>query len=289
MSTRSKQHWQMRFVGRLFVAVLVALLGSTGSAFSQEQTAQQALYGLGTNHYHRLESQLIEGQTYHLFVRLPEEYDQTAKYPTVYLLDGGVTYPMLAAYYHYLKLAEEVASSIIIGISYGTEDWTQGNMRSRDFTAEAPDRSYWGGADTFQKVLRDEILALIENTYSSDPARRIIFGQSLGGQFVLYAALTAPESFWGFIASNPALHRNLDFFLQRQPSQASGSTSRLFVSSGSADDARFREPALAWMKHWDAQKGLPWALKTMTLPGQSHFSAAPEAFRQGMQWIMATP
>jgi predicted alpha/beta superfamily hydrolase len=36
--------------------------------------------------------------------------------------------------------------------------------------------------------------------------------QGLGGQFVLYTALTRPDLFWGHIASNPALHRNLPFY-----------------------------------------------------------------------------
>lgn len=276
----------MRIRTNIQCFVLSVFLFLTQSLQAEEPNLA-ALQGLGETHYHRVESQLLE-QTYHVFVRLPEEYEQGKKYPTAYLLDGGITYPILAGYYRYLQLGEEIPSAIIVGISYGTDDWRNGNMRSRDFTAKSVERSHWGGAGTFQNVLSEEILPLIESHYLTDPERRIIFGQSLGGQFVLHAALTAPKLFWGYIASNPALHRNLDFFLNTDSVEIEKQNlPRLFVASGSEDDPRFREPALAWMKFWSEQKDPPWSLKTSTLEGQSHFSAAPMAFRQGMRWIFA--
>ncbi len=244
-----------------------------------------ALQGLGETRYHRVELNRLE-QTYHIYVRLPEEYKKDEKYPTVYLLDGGITYPILAGYYHYLRLGEELPVAIIVGISYGTDDWNNGNMRGRDFTAKSEERSHWGGAGEFLKVLREEIFPLIENRYAANPDKRIIFGQSLGGQFVLYAALTSPNLFWGYIASNPALHRNLDFFLQTHGvNSEKNHLPKLFVSSGSEDDPRFRKPALTWIKHWQKQPKPTWSLKTMTLEDQTHFSAAPAAFRQGLRWI----
>ncbi len=91
--------------------------------------------------------------------------------------------------------------------------------------------------------------------------------------------------FQGYIASNPALHRNLDFFLETESEQVS--SSRLFVSSAGDDDPRFREPALKWMEHWNALEQHPWDLNTITLDGTGHFSAAPQAFRQGMKWILS--
>ena len=128
---------------------------------------------------------------------VPDEIDSVKTYPTVYLLDGGITYPLLASYYKYLLLGEEVPELIIGGISYGTNDWQKGNQRSRDFTAKAADRSFWGGAPEFSEFLSSELFPFIENNYPSDSKQRIIFGQSLGGQFVLYAAQTKPEFYPG--------------------------------------------------------------------------------------------
>ena len=217
---------------------------------------------------------------------MPEGYQEGSdRLPTLYLLDGGITFPLLSGYSRYLRLGEEIPESILVGIAYGTEDHRQGNLRGTDYTAPSPERDYWGGAGRFQEMLGSELLPLIEDTYRSDSARRVIFGHSLGGQFVLFTAQTRPDLFWGHIASNPALHRNLSFFLETRPKVPTGSQPRLFVSSGTLDVPRFRQPALRWMEHWSKQEPLPWELESRSLEGHSHFSAVPAAFRQGMTWL----
>jgi predicted alpha/beta superfamily hydrolase len=272
----------------LFDLSIIALVFSYFSlgAFAKGNTFK-AMHGLGSVQYHEVKSTAL-AQTYHLLVRTPAEYDKSKKYPTVYLLDGGITFPLLSAYYHYLRLADEIPKMIIVGISYDSDDYKTGNNRSRDYTAKSVERTYWGGAPAFSKVIRNQIMPLIEQNYSSDSSKRIIFGQSLGGQFVLYSAMFNPDLFAGYIASNPALHRNLEFFLQDMLTASKKSPlPRLFVSGGADDDIRFRVPALKWMDHWQKQQH-PWLLKTKILEGQSHFSAAPEAFRQGIEWVLAS-
>ena len=235
--------------------------------------------------YHQIVSKPLN-QTYHIYVKEPEEIENDKKYPTIYLLDGGITFPLLVSYYKYLRIGNEVPQMIIVGISYGTDDWKKGNMRSRDFTAQAEDRSFWGGAPDFLEFLSTELFSTIENNYPSDSTQRIIFGQSLGGQFVFYAAQNKPSLFYGYIASNPALHRNLEFYLESKSLPINRiKPPRLFVSSGGDDELIFREPAIKWFQFWNGQKKRPWNLKTSILEGQSHFSAAPEAFREGLKWI----
>jgi predicted alpha/beta superfamily hydrolase len=194
----------------------------------------------------------------------------------------------LSAYYRYLNFGGEIPDAIIVGISYGSTNFEDGNYRATDYTAKSSERDYWGGAEKFQHFLGGELLPLIEQTYRSRADRRVIFGQSIGGQFVLYTSLTMPDLFWGHIASNPALHRNLPFFLQTDGNTASaGEQSKLFVASGSLDDQRFRAPALEWIEHWSNNDNNPWELKTMILDGHSHMSAPPTSFRQGMTWLFS--
>ena len=271
-------------------SVLAALLGLL-IALPLELRADDLrhLQSVASSKYHRLESATVD-RDFHIYIALPDDYDAAAEgsYPAIYILDGGALYPMLLGYYRYLRLAEDVPDSIVVGISYGNDDFSNGNYRSTDYTAPAADRDYWGGAAVFQQMLETELLPYIESTYRADSAERVIFGQSIGGQFVLYSALTNPDLFHGHIASNPALHRNLPFFTQQRPSDAPSDTgSRLFVSSGSQDDPRFREPALQWMDYWSAQANTPWRLKVSTLDGHNHFSAAPIAFRDGLVWLFS--
>ena len=285
----------INFFANIRIAVFATMLMALASqVFAAEPIETSRLQGLGDTRFHSLKSGLL-GRSLNIFVRLPEEYaggnDQEAastRFPTIYLLDGGITFPLLAAYYHYLHMGGEAPAMIIVGISYGKDSFEEGNFRSTDFTAPTAERAFWGGASLFQQVLATELLPLIEQRYRSAADRRVIFGQSLGGQFVLYTSLTRPQLFWGHIASNPALHRNLPFFLEwRGEAEVPAPSSRLFVSSAEFDDPRFREPARQWIAHWSAQDNKPWFLETRTLNRQTHMSAAPAAFRQGIAWLFS--
>lgn len=262
------------------MALLLVASPSTATETEHLQSLKDAEYAL-------LNSKTI-GRDFHVYVKLPSNYadNPDKSYPTVYLLDGGNLFPMLVAYQRYLTWGEESVDAIIVGIAYGSDAFTGGNNRSTDFTAPTEEREFWGGAGDFQTFLSDELIPYVEASYRSDATRRIVFGHSLGGQFVLYSAQTRPNLFWGHIASNPALHRNLPFFLQSHTrTETAGELSRLFVASAEFDDPRFRGPALEWIAHWSAVEVPPWQLKTITLDDHKHFSSVPAAFRQGMDWL----
>jgi predicted alpha/beta superfamily hydrolase len=249
----------------------------------------QFMQGLGDTRYHHIESKSV-GRGYHIYVMLPDGYDASADktYPTIYVLDGGALFPLFAAYYRYLNFAEEVPDSIIVGVSYGGATFEEGNYRSMDYSAPSAERDYWGGAEKFQSFLSDELMPLVESGYQSSIHRRVIFGQSMGGQFVLFTALTKPNLFWGHIASNPALHRNLPFYLEkRADAEPDKEQPRLFVADGTLNDARFREPSLQWIEHWSERDDKPWQLKAVNLGGHSHMSAPPASFRQGLIWLFS--
>lgn len=266
----------------LFSTLLLPIISTAA-----EEPDFSKLQGLGSLEQHQVTLE-HSGQQYYLFVRLPEDYRSDGRYPVVYLLDGGITFPMLAAYYRYLHLAGDLPEMIVVGISYGTADYRAGNNRSHDFTAPSDQAGHYGGAENFSKIFEQHFFPLIEQRYNTDPQRRIIFGQSLGGQFVLHALLTRPDLFWGYIASNPALHRNLPFFLDTPAEKSSAAEQpRVFVSSAEFDDPQFRSPARQWLDAY-AERQPPWSLQTRILPGHNHFSAAPGAFRQGMLWLFQT-
>lgn len=273
-------------VGKYSVCALLLLLAASPANAAVDT---QFLQGLGDTRYHYVDSKIIE-RGFHIFVMLPSGYDRSSsdKYPTIYLLDGGTMFPVLSAYYHQLSFEEGMPNAIIVGISYGNDSSGDGNYRATDYTAPSAERAHYGGAQTYQRFLADELIPFIENTYASREDRRVIFGSSLGGQFVIFTALTDPTLFWGHIANNPALHRNLPFFLLHHTETQSGTArSRLFVGDGTLNDARFRIPSQKWVEHWSDRDDKPWALMTMDLEGHSHMSAAPASFRQGILWLFS--
>lgn len=269
------------------VAACCGLLLAPPVSADEAEVPVQWLQGLGDVRYHRVEASELE-RGFHVYVSLPRPSAEAADLPltTVYLLDGGGTFPTLAGQHHYLRLGDAVEPAILVGISYGSIYFRDGNFRSTDFTAPSVERDFWGGAPAFQSFLADTLMPMIEALYPSDPDRRYLFGQSLGGQFVLYSAQTRPALFAGHIASNPALHRNLDFFLDwRGEGDAPVDATRLFVSLAENDHPQFRGPALAWVDHWRGQVQRPFVLEVRELPGQTHFSALSESFTQGILWL----
>ncbi len=264
---------------RLVIAFYLLLFSVHGSASPSDH-----MQGLNEPRHHEIESKVL-GRALQILVRLPEEYAATdATFPATYLLDGGHMFPMLASYYRYLVFQESAQPQVIVGIAYGVDSFEDGNHRGSDFTVKAESAAHYGGAPLFLSFIEEELLPFLEREYRLSPKERVLFGQSLGGQFVLYTAQTRPDLFKGYIASNPALHRNLDYFLADH--WTGGATgSRLYVSSGSLDDELYRTPALAWIDYWQSRPSKPWALKAESLEGHGHFSAAPEAFRRGLRWL----
>lgn len=275
-----------------FMTTITFILLFFATALQADGLDNGKLQGLGDTRYHLLQSQVL-GRALHIYVRLPAPSETAGKqdYPVLYLLDGGVNFPLISSYYHSLRFGEEVPEMILVGISYGSDTFEGGNYRSSDFTAPSQERAWWGNAPEFQRVLEQELLPLIEGLYPADANRRIILGQSLAGQFVLYTALSKPELFWGHIASNPALHRNLGFFLDwhgDEPMPAN--RTRLFVAEGELNDPRFKTPAQEWIEYWTAPgRETPFVLEVRTLPGQTHLSAVTEAFRLGVPWLFSAP
>jgi len=225
----------------------------------------------------------VNQHQYHLFIKAPDTTDgEQSRYPVVLLLDGGNLFPMLAPYHQYLQLVDELPPVILVGISYGTQDWRQGNMRSTDYTLPAKDQDHYGGAEAFNTLLNTELMPLLKARYPVDEQRTILMGHSIGGQFALYAAMFQPDKYFGLIASNPAIHNNSEQFL-RQPEQTTAQP-KLFIMQADGDDERFRLPRQQWLDHWQSRPH-HWQMKVMTLEGHHHMSSVPAAYRQGMLWI----
>jgi uncharacterized protein len=218
------------------------------------------------------------GRRYHIYVRLPEGYAEAPQrtYPTVYLLDGDSTFPMLAPHHLFLTYDDELPEAILVGIAFGSFA-PPANSRGPDFGPEAA---------AFQRFLRTELIPQIERRVRSDPSRRILLGQSRGGGFVLYSAFTEPGLFWGRIASNPSFPDHKPLLLGAAPAGPSGS--RLAVVSGTRDRPQLRADALAWFAAHHS-RATPWLLKRIDIEGGTHAADLPNAYRRAMNWLFAVP
>jgi predicted alpha/beta superfamily hydrolase len=252
-------------------ALAVSLCGCWPGAPSQRLVPLNYLPSLAGD-YFPLKSAAI-GSTYHIYIRYPEGYASrpNSRYPTVYLLDGDSTFPVVAPQHLFLTYDDKLPDAIIVGISYGSFA-PPVNHREIDFGTRAAD---------FQRFLADELIPAVEKRTRADPERRILVGQSFGGNFVLYSAFTRPDLFWGRIASNPSarMHRDL---MATVPAPANRSDLHLVLVSGTANTPEGREAALAWIRQWRKQQ-LPWALDEIDIPGGTHAADYNNAYRLGLR------
>jgi uncharacterized protein len=236
--------------------------------------------------YFRLDAQKI-GRPFHIFVGYPEGYDSAKpkRYPTVYVLDGDSLFPMIAPHQLFLQYDDKLPEAIIVGIAYGGFG-PEVNKRGYDYSMPAPEADAdQGGAPVFHAFIKDELIPQIEKRYRSDPDRRILIGQSRGGHFVLFSAMTEPDLFWGRIASSPGLTPGEDFMSNGIPAKASRKDLKLMVFSGSDDRSESRSRALAWNKAWEARRDAPWQRWFLNMPGATHAANITDAYRAGMRWF----
>lgn len=262
------------------VAALLLPLVSTAQGTTPDISHLPALAG----DYFRVDSREV-GRAYHVYVRLPPGYDPKAspRYPVVYVLDGDSLFPLLASSHLFIAMDDGLPEAVIVGIAYGSFDPAI-NRRDVDFTppSSSGGTAPAGGADAFAKFLERELAPRVESRYAVDTARRILFGQSRGGTFVLYSALTEPGFFWGRIASNPTIPASLDAV-----GIPSGRTGRpdlaLVVVMGTEDRSTHGSDARAWTRRWQQRSGLPWRLETVTIKGGTHAANAGDAYRRGLR------
>lgn len=270
------------------IAVLAVLILSLTGVAVRAQTPDDGVTPLDhlpalRGDYFRIDSDAT-GRPYHIYVRYPEGYDPAAdvRYPTIYLTDGDSLFPILAANHLFLHYDEGLPEALVVGIAYGGFEPSV-NRRNIDFQSpgegvEQP------GAEAFQRFLESELIPRIEADYRSDPEHRVLFGQSRGGAFVLYSAVTDPDLFWGRIASNPSITPGIDALLEPAAAGTRGDLG-VVVTSGTRDRSDLQAEAAQWLEHWENQPARPWRLHPVRIEGGTHAANAPDAYRAGMLWL----
>lgn len=266
--------------------VLLAWMTTTGLAPASapaDAPELDRLFGLGPVETFTIESETLD-RDFHIYVRLPRDYHQTdCRWPVVYLLDGGILFPMLAPLQLMMEFDELAPPAVLVGISYGGLGFANGNLRSTDYTAPAPEPDYFGGADHYQRFLADELIPRIKTDYRVDHDNSLVLGQSLGGQFTLYTALTRPALFGAYLSINPALNRNVDYFLDLDAPARAESTP-ILITRASEDGDAFRLALDRWLAHRQDSGSSALSLAVEILEGQHHASSAPAAYQAAMQW-----
>ena len=151
----------------------------------------------------------ILGERREYFVYLPENYatNTNARYPVLYVLDGGLQAGHSAESASLLARIGVIPRMIVVGIPNGERDTRDRDLRPpTNWRTSETDHN---GAQRFLLFLEKELIPKIEADYRT--ARpRMLAGWSLGGTFVLYSLVAAPALFDGRFAHSSHLWGNED-------------------------------------------------------------------------------
>ncbi len=156
-------------------------------------------------------------QKYRIHVAPPLAIEPGKKYPVIYVLDGALLFWSASSIQRLGAFSGEIPNAFVVGIAYDADDLMAVDMRVRvrDLTPtpggeyEASDLAThgWtpGGGAQFLEFIRNELKPAIESAYPIDPNDSTIVGVSLGGLFLTWVLLSAPEAFQRYIIISPSI------------------------------------------------------------------------------------
>jgi predicted alpha/beta superfamily hydrolase len=147
----------------------------------------------------------VMGATREINVWLPPGYEAgEARYPVLYLLDGGLTQD----FHHISGLAQlgtvvgTTRDVIVVGVaSVDRRNELALPTSDADLIARYPTQ---GQSERFRRFVAEEVRPFIEGRYRTS-GETALMGESLAGLFVVETFLKAPELFDAYVAVSPSL------------------------------------------------------------------------------------
>ncbi|NER79955.1 MAG: alpha/beta hydrolase [Leptolyngbya sp. SIO1D8] len=152
-----------------------------------------------------------------------------------------------------------------------------------------------GAANHFLQFLQTEVKPWIASHCDVTDTGSTLFGSSLGGLFVAYTLLMAPETFDNFIAVSPALWWDDEMLFQLEPSSSSENLAKnIYVGVGALEESP-EIPKLAAFKmvtnvrrfaHQLSQTTRSHRVTLNVLEGETHTSVVPIALTRGLRAVL---
>ena len=95
-----------------------------------------------------------------------------------------------------------------------------------------------GGAESFLKSIKEEIIPFVESQYRVASNGRMLAGASLGGLFTLYALFHAPETFGSYFAGSPSMWEELFQYEEAYAEHHGDLPVRLLLTAASLESDR---------------------------------------------------
>lgn len=266
------------------------------------------------------------GLTYRVYVAMPIMPPPPGGYPVVYLTDGDGLFGTFQSQALLRQLGGEVVPAIIVGIGYpDSSPLAALRLRNKDLTPPTPDDKVIpmlkappfggqvGGADAFRRFLVDELRPVIAKRASTDPARQILYGDSLGGLFALGVMFQHPADFSTYLISSPSVWWNDRAVLKDEPNfrrgvEAGDVTPRILITVGGLEqqlparlppglaadairkligDFRMVDNATELASRLKAYRGRGnYEVEMLVFPGETHASVVPASISRSLEFAL---
>ena len=231
------------------------------------------------------------GRDYMLYVALPYSYstEPQKRYPVVYVTDGYWAFARMVGLYSSLWYDKVVPEFITVGLSYAGENLDYNTLRQWELSPVSMSLFHASGhAKEFLDAIEHEIIPFVEREYRTDPRQRVITGGSLGGLFTLYAMLTKPELFNGYISMSPSVGLGNDWIFKREAeffSSQQHPKGRLFMTVGGYESPGYVDNVKRFNDRLLERKYPELSYSFRIIDGERHGASNSEATNRGLRYV----
>jgi len=186
-----------------YVLIVILIVASFNIIYAQK-SSDDIVIGKRIKIYSKI---LNEERSAHVY--LPDGYENSQKsYPVIYQMDGYRDNFLRAfGFIRHLNYEGKMPEVILVAL--------ENTDRHRDcLPIKTEYHATGGGADTFQKVLSEEIIPYVNKNYRTT-SYKVLMGFSNTGLFTIYTLFTRPESFDAYLAASPAVAWCYDLILNK--------------------------------------------------------------------------
>jgi predicted alpha/beta superfamily hydrolase len=185
---KTQKSWMLTLGVLISVLIMTLLLGScTEEEFNPNLTREFTIPSASL------------GASYKIKVGLPENYQATEKYASIYVLDGDENFDLVANQCQQISSHYGTQNAVVVSIGYGRD-------RNIDYTPTKVSTDTGGGAE-FLAFIESELIPRMERDFSIDTARssRVILGHSYGGLFGACVFAVNNKLFGNYLLLSPSI------------------------------------------------------------------------------------
>lgn len=266
---------------------LNVLLGNALYLAAQPGHSMYAPVSIPSSEIRKLHSSAA-GRDVDLLMHFPEGYDTArTKFPVLFVLDGENDFAPALECLGLLKGECGITEPLVVAVGEGGPIGSANNKRNHDYTPTSiADLPGSGGAPAFLTFIETELIPFVEKNYKADPARRTIYGYSLGGLFVSYALFRKPALFKNFLIGSPALGFDNEKILAFEAEYAARNKDlpvHIFIEVGSLEGEGMIGPNKRLVQTLKSRNYKNMTLNPVILEGARHLTGKPNAMLKALE------